>query len=235
MLLHDILDEEVDTAPPPEQALLPVALDFLSSFPQYLDIIVQCTRKTEVRSWRTLFAHLPPPQVLFEESLQQGSLKTAGGYLLVLHTFESLTRSSEQLLRLLRRAKDERDWELCKELARFLMALDETGNTLREAMETVELKSPSDERAGRPSFFMGPGAATTAFTGEMRMSSTIANRTAERSARRSTNSGREQAGLGISSSGSVGDHSSGSESSSSRDGGDYFSSRIDGSATGVGG
>lgn len=152
MLLHDVLDEEVDSAPPSEQALLPTVLSFLSAFPQYLDIVVQCTRKTEVRSWRTLFAHLPAPQELFEESLQRGSLKTAGGYLLVLHTFEELGSSSQQLIRLLGRARDEQDWELCKELARFLMALDESGGTLREALEMIELKSPAEERAGKGFF-----------------------------------------------------------------------------------
>jgi hypothetical protein len=146
ILLHNVLDEEVDTSPPPETALLPGVLSFLSSFTQYLDIVVQCTRKTEVRSWRTLFAYLPPPQELFEESLQRGSLKTAGGYLLILHTFEELSSSSEQLVRLLSRAKDEGDWELCKELARFLTALDESGATLIEALELVNLRSPKDER-----------------------------------------------------------------------------------------
>ncbi|KAB2577530.1 Ribosome control protein 1 [Lasiodiplodia theobromae] len=150
ILLHDVLDDEVDTSPPPEQALLPSVLSFLSSFPQYLDIVVQCTRKTEVRSWRTLFAHLPPPQELFEESLQRGSLKTAGGYLLVLHTFEELSSSSHQLIRLLQRAKLEQDYDLCKELARFLMALDETGETLREALEMAELKSPTEGGTKRP-------------------------------------------------------------------------------------
>lgn len=139
VLLHNVLDEEVDTAESNEQRLLPQVLSFLSSFPEYLDIIVQCTRKTEVRSWRTLFAHLPPPQELFEESLSKGSLKTAGGYLLVLHTFEELSSSSDQLLRLLRRAKQEQDFELCKELSRFLMALDQSGQTLRNALEVVEL------------------------------------------------------------------------------------------------
>lgn len=143
--MHEVLDEEVDTQPPPEQALLPSVLSFLSSFPQYLEIVVQCTRKTEVRSWRTLFANLPPPEDLFEESLQKGNLKTAGGYLLVLHTFEELRPTGDQVVRLLQRAKDEQDWELCKELARFLMALDETGATLRSTLELVELKSPSAE------------------------------------------------------------------------------------------
>ena len=155
MLLHNVLDEEVDTSPPPETALLPGVLSFLSSFTQYLDIVVQCTRKTEVRSWRTLFAYLPPPQELFEESLQRGSLKTAGGYLLILHTFEELSSSSEQLVRLLSKAKDEEDWELCKELARFLTALDESGATLREALEMVNLRSPSDGHESSSFMFEG--------------------------------------------------------------------------------
>jgi hypothetical protein len=145
ILLHEVLDEEVDTQPPPEQALLPSVLSFLSSFPRYLDIVVQCTRKTEVRSWRTLFSNLPPPEELFEESLQKGNLKTAGGYLLVLHTFEELRPTGDQVVRLLQRAKEEQDWELCKELARFLMALDGSGATLRSTLELVELKTPSAE------------------------------------------------------------------------------------------
>ncbi|KAF2748123.1 RIC1-domain-containing protein [Sporormia fimetaria CBS 119925] len=148
MLLHEVLDEEVDQPPPPEQALLPSVLSFLSSFPQYLDIVVQCTRKTELRSWRTLFANLPPPEDLFEESLQKGNLKTAGGYLLVLHTFEELGSTGDQAVRLLRRAKDEQDWDLCKELARFLMALDESGETLRRTLELVELSSPGRAATG---------------------------------------------------------------------------------------
>jgi RAB6A-GEF complex partner protein 1 len=142
ILLHEVLDEEVDTQPPPEHALLPSVLSFLSSFPQYLDIVVQCTRKTEVRSWRTLFNNLPPPEELFEESLQKGSLKTAGGYLLVLHTFEELSSTGDQVVRLLEKAKEKQDWDLCKELARFLMALDESGGTLRRTLELVDLKSP---------------------------------------------------------------------------------------------
>jgi RAB6A-GEF complex partner protein 1 len=142
VLLHDVLDEEVDTSDPnnpSEQRLLPNVLSFLSSFPEYLDIVVQCTRKTEVRSWRTLFAHLPPPRELFEESLGKGSLKTAGGYLLVLHNLEELSTSSDELVRLLKRAKEEQDWELCKELARFLMALDQTGETLETTLRMVDL------------------------------------------------------------------------------------------------
>ena len=140
ILLHRVLDEEVDSAPSPEDAILPRVLSLLSSFKQYLDIVLQCTRKTEVRSWRTLFAYLPPAQELFEETLLRGSLKTAGGYLIVLHTLEQLESVSDQSVRLLSRAMGEQDWELCKELARFLAALDETGATLREAMDLARVR-----------------------------------------------------------------------------------------------
>lgn len=134
--------------PSPESAILPRVLSLLSSFKEYLDIVVQCTRKTEVRSWRTLFDYLPPPQELFEESLQRGSLKTAGGYLLILHTFDELATASEQSVRLLSRAMREEDWELCKELARFLAALDETGDTLREALRMANVRIATGNRQG---------------------------------------------------------------------------------------
>lgn len=134
--------------PSPESAILPRVLSLLSSFREYLDIVVQCTRKTELRSWRTLFAYLPPPQELFEESLQRGSLKTAGGYLLVLHTFDELATASEQSVRLLSRAMREEDWELCKELARFLAALDETGDTLREALRMANVRIATGNSQG---------------------------------------------------------------------------------------
>ncbi|KAF9869805.1 hypothetical protein CkaCkLH20_12722 [Colletotrichum karsti] len=147
ILLHKVLDDEVDSGPAPEDAILPRVLSLLSSFKQYLDIVVQCTRKTEVRQWRTLFAYLPPVQELFEESLQRGSLKTAGGYLIILHTLDELGSASEQTVRLLSRAMKEGDYELCKELARFLAAMDETGGSLREAMEGVNITVRGDQNS----------------------------------------------------------------------------------------
>ena len=61
----------------------------------------------------------------------------------MLHTFEETDTSSEQCVRLLQKAKEAGDWDLCKELARFLMALDESGDTLRLSLERMEL-SPRD-------------------------------------------------------------------------------------------
>ena len=148
ILLHTVLDDEVDKPPDPQQNLLTSVISFLSSFPDYLDIIVQCTRKTEVRSWRTLFDNLPHAHELFEASIERGMLKTAGGYLLVLQTLEEGERSFEQCVRLLQIAQQADDWELCKELARFLMALDPSGNTLREAMEKMKIEPPNSKDDG---------------------------------------------------------------------------------------
>lgn len=144
VLLHMVLDDEVDANPDSDDSLMPHVISFLSTFPDYLDIVVQCTRKTEVRSWRTLFSYLPPPQELFEESLEKGLLKTAGGYLLVLQNFQEFETSSEQCMRLLEKAKETGDWDLCKELARFLMALDESGDTLREALTRLNIQESSE-------------------------------------------------------------------------------------------
>lgn len=163
ILLHKVLDEEVDyqDAVPPEERteprlLLPTVLSFLQlavSQEEFLDIVVQCTRKTELRFWKTLFAHLPSPDELFEQALKLDSLKTAGGYLLVLQALDDQETESRQggnnfkvedsIFRLLERAVQKTDWELCAELARFLVALDTTGDMLRKAIVDVGLRTPT--------------------------------------------------------------------------------------------
>lgn len=57
-------------------------------------------------------------------------------------------REGGQAIRLLRRAREEEDWELCRELARFLMALDREGRVLREALEVVGLGRDGGEGVG---------------------------------------------------------------------------------------
>lgn len=160
VLLHDVLDDEVDAPPESsEAALLPGVLSFLSSFPTYLDIVAGCTRKTELRSWKTLFRYLPPVSELFEESLRKDMLKTAGSYLLILHAFDEGSFSARQTSTLFQRAKNEGDWGLCKELARFLVGIDETGNLLKNVLFRAGLRQPepddsydsSDEADSKPS------------------------------------------------------------------------------------
>lgn len=166
ILLHHVLDEEVDNSSRAnksdnsqdrKKALLPIVISFLqASLPprEYLEIVVQCTRKTELRSWRTLFAYLPPPKDLFEQALRLGSLKTAVGYLLVLQAFEDQEqghdgRIEEYVVRLIALASQNGDWELCAELARFLIALDASGAMLQRAINRVGLRSnPSSDTKG---------------------------------------------------------------------------------------
>lgn len=141
--------------------LLPGVLAFLQAAnpPElYLDILVQCIRKTELRSWRTLFAYLPPPNELFEQALKFNSLKTAGGYLLVLQAFDDIDdedsgdgfdKIEDSAVRLLRLASQRGDWELCGEIAQFLIALDGSGKVLKRAVVRVGLRregpgSPAD-------------------------------------------------------------------------------------------
>jgi len=77
-------------------ALLPQAIKLLDEFPRdKLDAVVGCTRKTEVRLWQYLFKYAGRPKDLFEQCMERGMLKSAGGYLLVLHTLEHLRDSSE--------------------------------------------------------------------------------------------------------------------------------------------
>ncbi|KAK2742550.1 hypothetical protein FQN57_005176 [Myotisia sp. PD_48] len=163
ILLHHVLDDAVDDnnpesdhIHPPAQGkqLLPIVLSFLQSAnpPElYLDILVQCIRKTELRSWRTLFAHLPSPDELFEQALRLNCLKTAGGYLLVLQGFddnadnssdhsEGHDRIENSAIRILTMASQQGDWDLCGELASFLIALDGSGEILKRAVIKVGLR-----------------------------------------------------------------------------------------------
>jgi hypothetical protein len=53
-------------------------------------VVVGCARKTEVERWSMLFDTVGKPRELFEKCLENGSLRTAASYLLVLHTLEEL-------------------------------------------------------------------------------------------------------------------------------------------------
>ncbi|KAL4999630.1 RIC1-domain-containing protein [Aspergillus recurvatus] len=171
ILLHHVLDEEVDNVArgskvddqtPKHDPLLPSVISFLqASLPPsvYLDIVVQCTRKTELRSWRTLFAYLPAPKDLFEQALKLNSLKTAVGYLLVLQAFEDESEGhdapvEDYVVRLMILASQKGDWELCAQLARFLVALDGSGDMLRRAVSRAGLR-----HGGHPAGLNGFGAS----------------------------------------------------------------------------
>ena len=159
ILLHIVLDDEPDrrknktlahNGPLP----LPAVLSFLQMVlapENYLATIVQCVRKTEFSYWQHLFAHLPSPETMFEQAMLLNDLKTASGYLIVIQTFEeeqegevdkvrdaaNRRRFEEQIVRLMNLARSKDDFELCSELARFMIGIDPRGDTLRRVTQKV--------------------------------------------------------------------------------------------------
>lgn len=53
---------------------------------------------------------------------------------MVLHNLEQLDENNGDVVRLLKRAVDEKDWQLCRELLRFLHSIDDTGAALQDAL-----------------------------------------------------------------------------------------------------
>ncbi|KAI9020616.1 RIC1-domain-containing protein [Hyaloraphidium curvatum] len=124
VLLHEVLDDE---APKyvgyGKGALLPRVIAFLRGLPHYLEVIVQCARKTEYALWEYLFSIVGDAKNLFEQCLEQRQLRTATSYLIILQTLEPSSVSSRYAVELLERSFESEDYELCKELVRFLSSI----------------------------------------------------------------------------------------------------------------
>ncbi|PWN40610.1 RIC1-domain-containing protein [Ceraceosorus guamensis] len=123
----------------PNRALLPVVVAFLDHFDEALEVVVGCARKTEVARWSYLFDAVGAPRDLFESCVAAGDLKTAGSYLLVLHNLEALEESTAQAIRLLKLSAEAQNWTLCRDLLRFARSMDESGQTLRQAVNEARL------------------------------------------------------------------------------------------------
>ena len=95
ILLHSVLEDDTSK----ESDLLETAVEFLDYFPESLDVVVSCARKTELERWGMLFDAVGKPRDLFEKCLEKGALKTAASYLLVLHNLEQLDDAKASLVR----------------------------------------------------------------------------------------------------------------------------------------
>lgn len=147
ILLHTVVESESTasssgrgegTSASPD-AILPTVIEFLDYFDVSLDVVVGCARKTELTRWRRLFDVVGNPKALFETCLATQRLKTAGSYLLVLHNLEQLDENSSEAVRLLKKAVEGKEWQLCRELLRFLQSIDDSGEALRTALLQVDL------------------------------------------------------------------------------------------------
>ncbi|KAG1885597.1 RIC1-domain-containing protein [Suillus subluteus] len=146
ILLHTVVESEstVDSEYPststsPESGTLAAVIEFLDHFDASLDVVVGCARKTEMTRWKRLFSIVGNPHALFETCLASKRLKTAGSYLLVLHNLEQLDENNKDAVRLLNCAVKAQDWQLCRELLRFLHSIDDTGKALRHALSETSL------------------------------------------------------------------------------------------------
>ncbi|ODQ67841.1 RIC1-domain-containing protein [Nadsonia fulvescens var. elongata DSM 6958] len=134
ILLFRIVESEQENNLLPESSLIIRAVKLIELFPQYLDIIAGCARKIEVSYWRLLFSCIGEPKLLFQRCIDTGKLKTAGKYLLILNTLDQLDSSMEDTILLFSKAVESGDWDLCKELSRFLIAIDSEGSILKEVL-----------------------------------------------------------------------------------------------------
>lgn len=166
ILLHTVVESEAtldsgsdseDSDAISSDAVLPTIIEFLDHFDAALDVVVGCARKTELTRWRRLFNIVGNPKTLFEvchlqicyfisrlidspqTCLASQRLKTAGSYLLVLHNLEQLDENNGDAVRLLKNAVAGKDWQLCRELLRFLHSIDDTGAALRNALSQTDL------------------------------------------------------------------------------------------------
>lgn len=136
ILLHTIVEEDhVEHSSDSEgENVLERTVEFLDYFDVSLDVIVGCARKIEVTRWPRLFDVAGNPKSLFETCLATGRLKTAASYLLVLHALEQLDHSQGDAVRLLRAAMAAKEWQLCRDILRFLRSIDDSGAALRVAV-----------------------------------------------------------------------------------------------------
>lgn len=147
ILLHTVVESEAEdefegedgSVTGPADSVLPTVVEFLDHFEPALDVVVGCARKTELTRWRRLFDIVGNPKTLFEICLASNRLKTAGSYLLVLHNLEQLDENNADAVRLLKSAVDGKDWQLCRELLRFLHSIDDTGEALRNALRETKI------------------------------------------------------------------------------------------------
>ncbi|XP_038068678.1 guanine nucleotide exchange factor subunit RIC1-like [Patiria miniata] len=126
LMLHSVLEEEATASEPIPDALLPRVVAFIEEFPQFLQTIVHCARKTEIALWPYLFGTIGSPQELFEQCIKTGALQTAASYLLILQNLEPPKVSRHHATQLLDAALEHCEWKLCRDLLRFLRSISAT-------------------------------------------------------------------------------------------------------------
>lgn len=57
----------------------------------------------------------------------------------MLHNLEQLDEGGAEAVRLFRGAMEDKDWQLCRELLRFLRTIDDSGQALQNALSQISI------------------------------------------------------------------------------------------------
>ncbi len=66
----------------------------------------------------------------------------------MLHGLEQLDGMNADAIRLLRSATSAQDWQLCREILRFLHSIDDTGAALQSALVETQIIPSKDSELG---------------------------------------------------------------------------------------
>eukprot|EP00002_Diphylleia_rotans_P008762 TRINITY_DN1874_c0_g1_i4.p1 TRINITY_DN1874_c0_g1~~TRINITY_DN1874_c0_g1_i4.p1 ORF type:complete len:1115 (+),score=149.97 TRINITY_DN1874_c0_g1_i4:53-3397(+) len=145
LLLHEALEEQTLSIARsiPEDSSLHRAVRLLKQFPQFPDIVVHCTRKTDISHWGHIFKCVGSPKALYERCLLSRPLSTAASYLIILRNVEGQIVTNRCAVRLLESSLQQHEYQLARDILRFLNALDGQERFTRYEVVTAPKKPVS--------------------------------------------------------------------------------------------
>lgn len=151
LLLHEVLEAEATSKEPIPDPLLPRVVAFIQEFPEFLQTIVHCARKTEVALWPHLFSVVGNPKELFEQCIVSEELETAASYLIILQNLERPIISRQHATLLLDQSLERGKWDLARDLVRFLKAIDPSEASTPPILTSSRTPSSKSYHSGVPS------------------------------------------------------------------------------------
>ena len=122
-LIHTVLEEEAAQGSPTANALLPNVIELIRPFPNFIKIVGECARKTEIAVWTYLFGAAGKPKELFELAMEKGNLEIAANYLLIVETIEQPAVAYRLVRRILNACLESSNWPLCLNLINFIKSI----------------------------------------------------------------------------------------------------------------